>query len=85
MTQALRPFADDAAATQIGDLSIENGTDKVAVYGSLDITRDKQGLEHARRLKDLLDAVVHALEAEKNLPDSVPPPEAPDTVENPFA
>ncbi len=37
----LTPFADDAASVSIGKLTIENGTDRVALYGSLDITRDQ--------------------------------------------
>lgn len=80
----LKPFADDAVSLGIGELTVENGTDKVSLYGSLDLTRDKQGLEHARALKALLDQVVHALEADTHLPDRVPPPEKPTTVRNPF-
>ena len=45
---ALTPFADDAASVSVGKLTFENGTDRVALYGSLDITRDQQGLAHAR-------------------------------------
>ena len=46
----LTPFADDAASMSIGGLTIENGTDRVVIYGSLDLTRDKQGLAHALAL-----------------------------------
>ena len=80
-----KPFADDAAATAIGDLKIENGQDRIAVYGSLDLTRDKAGLKQARELIALLDEVVRALEADKALPERVAPPEKPATVRNPFA
>lgn len=83
-TAELRPFADDAAALGIGGLTIENGTDKVAIYGSLDVTRDKPGLADARRLKAVLDEAVRVLEADTHLPDHVAPPEAPSTVRNPF-
>lgn len=55
------------------------------MYGSLDLTRDKQGLAHARVLKALLDQAVQLLEADKALPDAVPPPAAARTVKNPFA
>ncbi len=80
-----RPFADDAATMSFGELTIENGTDRIALYGSLDLTRDKAGLEHARKLKTLLEQVVHALEAAGgSLPNQVPPPEKPTTVKNPF-
>ena len=63
---------------------MENRTDRVTLYGSLDLTRDKQGLAHARKLKALLDEVVQALEAAEELPDRVAAPEAPETVKNPF-
>jgi hypothetical protein len=80
----LTPFADDAASVSIGSLTVENGTDRVAIYGSLDLTRDKQGLAHGLALKAVLDAAVQLLQAEKNLPDAVPSPSAPKKVPNPF-
>jgi hypothetical protein len=75
----LTPFADDAASLSIGKLTIENGTDCLALYGTLDLTRDKQGLAHARALKALLDQAVQVLEADKALPNAVPPPADPKT------
>lgn len=45
----LTPFADDAASIPIGELTVENGTDRIALYGSLDLTRDKQGLAPCAR------------------------------------
>jgi len=80
----LKPFADDAASISIGELTIENGTDRIALYGSLDLTRDKQGLAHARALTAFLDQAIQLLEADKALPDVVPPPVATGTVKNPF-
>lgn len=80
----LTPYADDAASLSIGELTVENGTDKVSLYGSLDLPRDKQGIAHARQLKALLDQVVQSLEADPHLPDRVPSPDAPGTVRNPF-
>ncbi len=81
---ALRPYADDAASTSIGELTIENGRDCVALYGSLDLTRDKQGLAHARALLRLAQDAVRALETAHDLPDALPPPDKPGTVKNPF-
>ena len=80
----LTPFADDTASVQIGKLTIENGTDRMAFYGSLDLTRDKAGLAHARTLKALLDEAVRILEQDPHLPETsaVMPPE---TVRNPFS
>ena len=79
----MTPFADDAASTTIGELTVENGTDRIALYGSLDLTRDKQGLAHARALLALLEQAVQRLETDKALPDAVPPAAA-GTVKNPF-
>ena len=80
----LVPFADDAASVSIGTLTVENGTARVALYGSLDLTRDKPGLAHARALQAVLAAVVQQLEAAHDLPDAVAPAPAA-TVPNPFA
>ncbi len=80
----MQPFANDADSIEIAGLTIENGTDSIAVYGNLDLTRDKPGLEKARTLKAILDAVVQALEADKALPDKIEPPKKPDEVKNPF-
>ena len=79
-----RPYADDAASLQVGGLTLENGRQRVAVYGGLDLTRDRAGLAHARALKAVLDEVVRALEADPHLPDQVAPPRAPRRVKNPF-
>ena len=80
-----RPFADDAAVQTLGGLSVENGTARIALHGSLDLTRDRAGLERARALRDILDAAIAVLEAE-DLPEAVAEePEAAQTVRNPFA
>lgn len=85
MKKTFQPFANDSDSFNIGEFAIENGTDKLSVYGSLDLTRDKAGLQHARALKAVVDAVVQALEQDKALPDHVAPPEKPKQVKNPFA
>ena len=81
----LTPFADDAASVGIGKLTIENGTDRLALYGSLDITRDKAGLKQALELKAILDKAVEVLSSDHALPERVAPPDKPKTVNNPFA
>ncbi len=78
------PFADDRASTTVGGLTVENGTDKVSLYGSLDLTRDAGGLARARALKAQEDAAVAALETAP-LPDAAAPPRRTRTVRNPFA
>ena len=79
----LTPYADDTATVTIAGLTVENGRDKVALYGSLDLTRDKVGLRSAQALKALLDGVVRALEGDAALPDAVAPPQATTTVRKP--
>ena len=80
----ITPFVNESESVGIGGLTVENRTDRVAIYGSLDLTRDKEGLGHARRLRALLDEVVRALEGEEDLPDEVPAPKRPERVKNPF-
>jgi hypothetical protein len=79
-----QPFANEAQSLSLGELTIENGTDKISIYGSLDMTRDQAGLKRARDLKALLDGVVKALEQDKALPDKPTAPEKPKQVKNPF-
>ncbi|KQT56256.1 hypothetical protein ASG52_24040 [Methylobacterium sp. Leaf456] len=82
---AFTPFADDAAVRTMGDFSIENGTARIALHGSLDIARDREGLRRAHDLRETLDAIVSVLEGE-DLPEQVAEePEAAAKVRNPFA
>jgi hypothetical protein len=80
----IKPFQNESEAVTIGDLNVENRLDHVAVYGRLEITRDKAGLEAARQLRATLEAVEQALESEKALPDKVAGPKPPTAVKNPF-
>ena len=84
MQKTISPFANESESLGIGDLTIENRTDRISIYGNIDLTRDKAGLGHARMLKAVLDKVVQVLEREKNLPDKLAPPNMPDEVANPF-
>jgi hypothetical protein len=79
----IHPFANETECLQIGDLTIENRIDRVSIYGSLDLTLDKSGLNHTRQLKAILDLTVAELE-KADLPDSIAVIE-PETVKNPFA
>ena len=81
--KTIDPFANESEALQLDELTIENRTDRVSIYGSIDITRDKRGLELAQRIKHLLDAIVKRL-SQEDLPESIPPPQNIDVVKNPF-
>ena len=80
----LTPFADDAASVSIDKLTIENGKDQISLYGSLDLTRDKDGLRRAMALKAIIDQAVSVLTSDPALPERLPPTEKPTTVRNPF-
>jgi hypothetical protein len=77
------PFANESESYHIENLNVENRTDRVTIYGDIDITRDKKGLEAARKMADLMKSIVEKLESE-DLPETIPPPQNVDTVENPF-
>ncbi|WP_454887600.1 hypothetical protein [Sphingomonas oryzagri] len=74
MNHDFRPFVDDTSR-RMGDLTIENSEDRVSVYGSIDLTRDKIGLSTARDLKMVIDAIVASLSNDTALPDvvAIPP------------
>ena len=79
----IRPFANESESVQLGGLTIENRTDRVSIYGSLDLTLDKVRLDSARRLKAILEQTVAELE-KADLPERIAI-KGPDTVQNPFA
>lgn len=80
----IRPFADDETSTTIAGMSVENGTTAIVVSGSLTISRDREGLEAARRLKEFADALLEALQTGA-LPDHVESNGGDaGTVDNPF-
>ncbi len=81
--ETIDPFANESESLQIDDLTIENRTDRVSIYGSIDITRDRRGLEMAKMLAQLFDAIIGRL-SQEDLPESLPPPANIDVVKNPF-
>ncbi len=83
MTDTLRPFENEQDSLVIDALTIENRVDQLEIYGSLAITRDKIGLAHALKLKQILDATVGALQNDPALPDQITFKPS-DQVDNPF-
>lgn len=67
---AIQPFQNEEEVIIISELTIENRLDRVSIYGSVDITRDKQGLEYVLDLKRQIDAIAEYLKNEE-LPDRV--------------
>jgi len=81
--QFLAPFSNETDAICIAEMTIENRLDRVTIYGSLALTKDQQGLDLARQMRDFLAQVVMALESEKHLPVKLTNLPA-ETVKNPF-
>ena len=84
MEQEFLPYANEADVLRIGDLEIENRVDRVSFTGDLVLTKDKAGLALAKELQSLMERVVKALEADKQLPQIVKL-KVPKTVKNPFS
>jgi hypothetical protein len=78
----IKPFKNESDVILIGELNIENRVDRLSIFGSLDITRDKDGLANAKYLQSFINAAVSALESE-DLPDQIAVAKD-DSVKNPF-
>lgn len=85
MAGTFEPFAEDAAGLTIGGLTVENGTGRVSLSGSLDLARDRRSLDQAKALRAALDCIIAALE-EGDLPvrAEAPKPVAATRKPNPF-
>ena len=77
-----KPFVQGNESHAIHDLTLENDTDCVSIYGNLQITKDKVGLEQAKALQSFLNDIVAALEKEE-LPEKIERP-AEQEINNPF-
>lgn len=61
--KAVKPFGN--ATMEVGGLTIDNAQDRVAIFGSVDITRDAEGLAHAKRLAEFFAALAGVLADEQ--------------------
>jgi hypothetical protein len=77
---------DDVLNIQGDALTVTNGTTRVVVAGSLELTKDRRGLKAALALKQALDSVVAALQTDGNLPEKIrdEPDTKPGITDNPF-
>ncbi|WP_227675365.1 hypothetical protein [Psychrobacter sp. H7-1] len=60
---AFAPYQNDHQSLQIGSLIFENQTDKIIVYGDIDIQKTPEGLSQAMRLQALFSDIVSELQA----------------------
>lgn len=65
------PFGDGSDSVGIGDLTIEDAGQSVAIYGSLTVEATTTGLADAERLAAIAAAMVQRLKA-MDLPDALP-------------
>lgn len=83
-----KAYSDDETQVNIqgDDLTVANGTAKVVISGTLEVTRDKKGLRAALALKEAVDQIVGVLQADAALPDEVAheSTQPTGTVANPF-
>lgn len=77
-----KPFHGDESSS-IYDLTLENGSDRINMYGNVQITKDQEGLKTARALHDFLTQLLNELESTENLPEKIEIADAKE-VENPF-
>ncbi len=82
-TQSFMAYENEAESFQIDNLTVENRLDRISIYGSLELTKDRHGLESALKLKRLIDASVDALKRDKNLPDRIETTPS-EEISNPF-
>ncbi|WP_028229457.1 hypothetical protein [Paraburkholderia ferrariae] len=77
---------DDVLNIQGDAFTLANGTTRVTLSGTLELTRDKRGLAAALALKAALDDVVQKLQADAHLPAKIAgePDQKPGVVDNPF-
>ena len=76
-------YQNETDSLVIGELTVENRLDRISLYGSLELTKDKEGLQRAYALKRIVDAAIEVLR-NTSLPDRIEP-NATDSVINPFA
>lgn len=79
----ISPFEDETEVITIDGLTIENRLDTMSIYGTLDIPKDKEGLERILDLKRQVDTIAAYLKRE-DLPEKISLENSGKEVDNPF-
>ncbi|QYD72747.1 hypothetical protein KZJ38_23940 [Paraburkholderia edwinii] len=76
----------DVLSIQGDAMTVTNGTRRIVLSGTLELTKDKRGLKAALALKQAVDSAIAALQAQANLPERAgdEPDAKPGVVDNPF-
>ncbi len=56
----IEPFANNHQSMQIGELVIENQTDKIIIYGDIDLLLNSSGYEQAQQLHELTGKILQS-------------------------
>lgn len=75
-------YFDSNESKKISDLTIENSEDKIIIYGDIDITRDKEGLNNLNELLNYLNGIKLKMDSE-DLPEKIESKSS-EIVNNPF-
>ncbi|WP_296283355.1 hypothetical protein [uncultured Acinetobacter sp.] len=78
-----KPFENGTESHSIHDLTLENQVDCVSIYGNLQITKDKAGLQAAQVLQSYINQIVAELEKQADLPEQIAR-QIEGEIENPF-
>lgn len=63
-------FGNESEVLWIGDMTLENRVDRISVYGSFSLTRDKEGLRLAEAMRDVLNEIIAKMNSAE-LPEQV--------------
>lgn len=67
MRRPFMAYENETDSFDIDELHIANRIDKIRIEGSVELTKDRQGLEYALKLKRVIDAAVEALKRNRNV------------------
>lgn len=71
ITKSFMAYEKETDSFLIDNLTVENRLDRISLHGSVEITKDIEGLEHALKLKRVIDASIEALKRDKQLPERI--------------
>lgn len=89
----IEPFANNHQSMQIGELVIENQTDKIIIYGDIDLYVNEQGHEQAKQLHELTTKILQAFDnptkntdeySNKELASKIKNDQPDESIDNPF-
>jgi hypothetical protein len=67
MQKPFMAYENDTDRLEITYLTVTNGMDKITIQGTLDLTKDPEGLKNVLKIKRVIDAALEALRRDKNL------------------